>query len=74
MTTRHLWESLCIINMVVHRVFHSVIHNWRKGKDFFWFVQEWKKKNYGEFREFREIREFKEFREEEQLESLVSCP
>ena len=40
MTTRLLWESLCIINMVVHRVFHSVIHNWRKGKDFFWFVQE----------------------------------
>lgn len=40
MTTRHLWESLCIINMVVHRVFHSVIYNWRKDKDFLQISQE----------------------------------
>lgn len=39
MTTRHLWESLCIINMVVHRVFHSVIHNWRKDMKFLQTMQ-----------------------------------
>jgi hypothetical protein len=38
-TTRHLWESLCIRDMVVHRAFHSVIYNWRKDMKFLQTMQ-----------------------------------